>query len=129
MDQEVLVMQLQKLANRLEEREGPIALFMLLAPDAETGDSWNLIVSARGLDGKSRASAIRQFTEWLRTDVDRSHWSEIARVTILRTEDPFVRAINRAFTAKGSSLNLQSCYLSGVEIPKAILIESNRVAA
>lgn len=129
MDQEVLVAELQKLVKRFEKREGPVALFMLLAPDVETENAWNLIVSARGLDKKSRASGVKRLTEWLRREVDQSQWSKISRVTVLRTDDPFVTAINSAFRAKASVINLQSCNVFGVEIPKAILLESNRVAA
>lgn len=129
MDQEILVTQLQKLAKRLEKKAGPVALFMLVAPDVETDNAWNLVVSARGLDAKSRASAVKQFTEWLRNDVERSQWPRIARATVLRTDDPFVKAINDAFRAKGSVINIQSGNVLGVEIPKAILLESNKVAA
>jgi hypothetical protein len=129
MDQEVLVSQLRKLAKTLEKEEGPIALFMLLAPDVQTEDSWNLIVSARGLDEKSRASAIRQLTESLREKVDKQLWRRIVRVTVLRTDDPFVKALNGAFRAKRYAVNLQSVNVFGVEIPKAILLQSNKVAA
>ena len=124
MDQEVLVNQLQKFAKRLEKKEGPLALLMLLPPDPETEDAWNLIVSAKSLDRKSRGSAVRQFTQWLRQDVDAAQWPGIARATVLRTDDPFGRAINNAFRAKGAAMSLQSWSASGVEIPKAILIES-----
>ena len=129
MDQEVLVSQLQKLAKTLEKKAGPVALFMLLAPDVQTEDAWNLIVSARGLDEKSRASAIKQLTEWLREQVDKPHWRRIARVTVLRTDDPFVKALNRAFRAKRYVVNIESVKVFGVEIPKAILLQSNKVAA
>jgi hypothetical protein len=129
MDQEVLVNQLRKLARTVEKKAGPIALFMLLAPDIETEDAWNLMVSARGLDEQSRATAIKQLTEWLRHDVDESHWPRFSRVTVLRTDDPFVKAVNKAFRARRSVVNLQSVNLFGVEIPKAILLQSSKVAA
>jgi hypothetical protein len=129
MDQEILVKQIQKVAKRLRAREGPVALLMLLAPDIESEDAWNLIVSAKGLDRRSRGAAVKEFTHWLREDVDQSQWPRIARATVLRTDDPFVKAINKAFRARGSAMNLQSCNVFGVEIPKAILIESNKVAA
>src|SRR5688572_30455860 len=105
MDQEVLVAELQKLVKRFEKGEGPVALFMLLAPDVETENAWNLIVSARGLDKKSRAGGVKRLTEWLRREVDQSQWSKISRVTVLRTDDPFVKAINSAFRAKASVIN------------------------
>jgi hypothetical protein len=129
MDQEVLVEQLQKLAKTLDKKAGPVALFMLLAPDVRTEDAWNLIVSAQGLDPKSRGSAIKQLTTWLREQVDKAYWRRIARVTVLRTDDPFVTAVNRAFQAKRQVVSLLSVNLVGVEIPKAIFLQSNKVAA
>ncbi len=42
---------------------------------------------------------------------------------------PFVKERNKAFHAKRSVVNLQSVQLLGVEIPKAILLQSNKVAA
>ncbi len=129
MDENALVADLRKLANDLETEEGPLALFMLVAPDAETSDAWNLIVSAHGLDRKSLGSAIRQVSEALRRNVSESEWPRFARATVLRTDDPFVRAMNSRFHAEQSVMNLQSFNVSGVDIPRAVLLESKRVAA
>lgn len=129
MDQDALVAGLQKLAAELENREGRLALFMLTAPDAETIDAWNLIVSAQGFDVKSRGNAVRQVSDLLRQNVAESEWPRIARVTVLRTKDPFVRAMNTAFHAEHSVVNLQACNIFGIEIPRAVLLESKRVAA
>jgi hypothetical protein len=103
---------------------------MLLAPDAETNDAWNLIVSAHGFDKKSRGSALRQLSESLRENVSKSEWRRIARATVLRTDDPFVRAMNSSFhVAERPAINLQSYNISGIDIPRAVLFESKRVAA
>lgn len=129
MDQDALVAGLRKLADDIEHSEGPLALFMVLAPDTETDDRWNLIVSAHGFDLKSIGTAIRDLTESLRQNVDESEWPRIARVTVLRTDDPFVRAMNSSFHAEQSAMNLQSTIISGVDIPRALVFESKRVAA
>ncbi len=129
MDQDALVADLQKLVAELEQKEGPLALFMLLAPDVETTDAWNLIVSAHGFDVKSRGNAIRRLSELLRQAVSESEWPRIARTTVLRTDDPFVRAMNSAFHAEHSVVNLQACNIFGIDIPLAVLLESKRVAA
>jgi len=103
---------------------------MLLAPDAETNDAWNLIVSAHGFDKKSRGSALRQLSESLRQNVSKSEWRRIARATVLRTDDPFVRAMNSAFhVAEQPFVNLQSYSISGIDVPRAVLFASKRVAA
>ena len=93
MDQEALVAQLRKVAKRIERGAGPIALLMLLAPDSDTDDAWNLIVSARGLDKKSTGEAVSQVIDWLRASLEEAQWPLIARTTVLRTDDPFVKAI------------------------------------
>ena len=124
-----MVADLRKLANDLETQEGPLALFMLVAPDAETSDSWNLIVSSHGLDRKSLGSAVRNVTDALRRNVRQSEWSQFARVTVLRTDDPIVRAMNSRFYAEQSVMNLQSFNVSGIDIARAVLLESKRVAA
>jgi hypothetical protein len=129
MDQDDLVAGLRKLADDIEHREGPLALFMLLAPDTETDDRWNVIVSAHGFDSKSRGTAIRQLTESLRQNVDESEWHRIARATVLRTDDPFVRAMNSSFHAEQAVMNLQSTNIWGIDIPRALVFESKRVAA
>ena len=129
MDQDALVADLKKLAEELNEKQGPLALFMLEAPDFETGDRWNIVVSARGLDDKSRADAIRHVTESIREIVSEGEWHRIARATVLRTNDPFVRAMNSTFRAEHEVINLQPFSISGVDIPRAVLLESKPVAA
>jgi hypothetical protein len=129
MDHDALIAGLKKVAADIEAKEGPLALFMLVAPDAETGDAWNVIVSAHGFDMKSRGNAVRQVSDWLRQNVSESEWPRIARATVLRTNDPFVQAMNSAFHAEESVINLQACNISGIDIPRAVLLESKRVAA
>ena len=129
MDKDALVDQFSKLASDVEKRAGPVALFMLVAPDLETNDAWNVVVSAHGFDKKSRGKAVREFSDWMRIAVDQSQWSRIARTTVLRTDDPFVRGMNQAFHIEHSTVNLQSCNVFGMEISKAIVFESKRVAA
>jgi hypothetical protein len=113
----------------VEAKAGPLALFMLVAPDIDTNDAWNVVVSAQGLDSRSRGNAVRLLSELLRSVVDESHWSQIARTTVLRTDDPFVKSMNQAFHTERQPVSLQSCNVFGFEIPKAIVLASKRIAA
>ena len=79
MDQEILVTELQKFAQRVESAAGPVALLMLLAPDLEADHAWNLIVSARGLNHEPRSIAIARLTKLLREAVKKTLWSKIGR--------------------------------------------------
>jgi Arc/MetJ family transcription regulator len=131
MDQEALVRELRKLRAGLAHRGGPIALLMLLASDQGSQAAWNLVVSAKGLDQRSRAQAVHELTNLLHKTTSRSTWDQIVRTTVLRTDDPFVRAFNAAFDTgiKKAAVNLVSTSVSGYDIPRALLLESHRTAA
>ena len=129
MDQDLLVVGAAKLAEELEKRVGPLALFMLLAPDTETDDAWHLIVSAPGFDARPRTKAIGEIIDLLRSDLPKAAWERVLRVTVLRTSEPFVRGMNTTFNAEHSVRHLNSVNIAGVEIPRAVLFESRKVAA
>jgi hypothetical protein len=124
MDQEILVTDLRKLYRTVDERFGPVALMMLLAPDPFSESDWNLIVSAKGLDGLTRGRAIRKMVDLLAGTFQKDNWQRILRVTVLKTDDPFVRGMNDLFGAEESILNVQAAVVSGIEIPKAIVLQS-----
>lgn len=129
MDQETLVKSLRRTAARLERSHGPVALMLLIAPDEETIDSWNVLVSAHGLDALSLGEAIRQVSETLRKTVNKSLWPAISRVSVLRTDDPFVRTFTQRYRSVSAGATLQAVRVSGIDIPKAVVVEANRKAA
>ena len=129
MDQETLVKSFRRTATQLERAYGPVALILLLAPDEETIDSWNVLVSAHGLDAMARGEAIRKVSETLRKTLNKSLWPAIARATVLRTDDPFVRAFTQRYPSVPSGATLQAVSVSGIDIPKAVVVEANRKAA
>jgi len=102
---------------------------LLVAPDEETLDSWNVIVSARGLDRKARGEAVREFSETLRKTLNKSLWPVVARATVMRTTDPFVQAFTQRYAALRSGSTLEAVSVSGIDIPKAVIVESGRRAA
>lgn len=124
MDQEILVEELRKLYAELNASRGPVALLMLLASDIAREDHWNLMVSAKGYDEERRATAIREVTGLLTKNLSRENWPQIYRVTVLKTDDPFVRAMNRSFKAEDSVVDLNTVNVSGVEIPRALVLQS-----
>jgi hypothetical protein len=131
MDQEALVAELRKLRNELvhKGKRGPLALLMLLAADQDPGSGyWNLIVSSKALDKQSRAEALREIAEIMQRSLGLSR-QQISRATVLRTDDPFVKALNNAFQARNKAINLVGTNVSGFEIPRAILFDSYRSAA
>lgn len=73
MAQEILVEEIQKVKRALSERQGPIALMMLFAEDADPADQWNLIVSARGYDHMSRLEAVKDLAKLVRMKHGQEH--------------------------------------------------------
>lgn len=129
MDQKVLVKEFEKTAAQVEKLYGPVALMLLVAPDEESLDSWNVIVSAQGLDRKAYGESVRLFTETVRKTLPRPLWSAVARVTVLRTSDPFVQAFVQRYAALHSGSTLQAVSVSGIDLPKAVIVGANRKAA
>ena len=129
MDREVLVAEIRKLASELRQHEGPLALLMLVSPDPSVDDDWNIVVSARGFNHRSRAEGVHQLTNLLRRTLSKDVWPKIKRATVLRTDDPFVDAMTSAFRTQRGVLDLRSCNVFGFEIPKAIVFASKKVAA
>ena len=129
MDREILVEQIQNVERELRRAFGPVSLLMLVSPDPQVDDEWNVIASARGFNRISRAEGIRELIDLLRRTLARRLWSGIKRVTVLRTDDPFVLAMASAFRNTRSVMDMQSCSVSGIEIPKGVLFTSRKVAA
>lgn len=129
MDREVLVAQIQKLGRELRKQHGPIAVLLLVSPDPSIDDEWNIVVSAKGFNRISRADAIRQMTSLLRGVLAKDFWPRIRRITVFRTDDPFVEALTAAFHTTRSVVELQSWQVIGYEIPRGVLFTSKKVAA
>jgi len=125
MDQDVLVDSLQNLYLKLDQQYGPVHLLMFLALDPDLEDDyWNVVVSAKGLDSSSWGDAIGKVTELLAGTVSKKVWQGIGRVTVLRSDDPFVKEMNRSFRAEDTALHLQAVKVSGIDISKAIVLQS-----
>jgi hypothetical protein len=127
-DQEALVKEFRRSLRDLEKDLGRVSLLLLVAPDEQSTDSWNVVVSADAYDHKSRGAAVRDFAEALRRSLDRMYWPSIARTTVLKTDDPFVNAFNRAYSSAKPGATLHSLTISGVELPKAVVVESKQAA-
>lgn len=129
MDQETLVNAFRRTAAQLEQAHGPLKLLLLIAPDEETVDSWNVLVSAQGLDSMARGEAVREVSKVLRQTLSRSLWPAIARATVMRTDDEFVQAFTQRYPSLVAGSTLQAVSVSGIEIARAVVVEANRRAA
>ena len=129
MAKEQLVTEFRALAKVLEEAAGPLALLMILpsAPGAE--DAWTLLVSARTLDDKPQRESINTIAAHLNRALSDDVRPWVKKISILKSEDPFVRAMNSTIRAEHSTVDLRSTVVGGIEISRAIVFESKRMAA
>ncbi|MDE2798449.1 MAG: hypothetical protein OXI94_07250 [Gemmatimonadota bacterium] len=130
MDHEILVNQLRLLLEKLSDKWGPVALFMLNTFGPGFAQPWHLIVSAKELDYLSRSEAIKEMTTLVREHGDESFWRPLIRITVLKTQDPFVRSVNASMQVSPNEIEtISDTTVAGFEIPYALLIRPQRIAA
>jgi hypothetical protein len=129
MAKEELVADFQTFAKALEETAGPVSLLMLMPVEPGTEQAWILLVSARTFDGQSQRESIKKIASYLNSSLSDAVRPSVKRVSILKSDDPFVRAMNSTVYAEHSFIDLASTVVGGVEIPRAIVFESKRIAA
>jgi hypothetical protein len=87
--------------------------------------NYTLVVSAPWLDNKDWKDVI---SEILMDYVNRNQMEEfksILRLTVVKSNDPFVKFINSSFRITGSILEIENTTIYGLNIYKAMIIESN----
>lgn len=130
MDKEILVTNIQALVSDYSQRGQQFTLVMLIPTDPNIIDSkYTLLVSAHWLDNKSPKDAVNLVLTDLIAKIgstDSPEYRRIARVTVVKTSDPFVKAITSAFSVRQSDVTLNNCNINGVLIERAILLESHR---
>jgi|CXWL01.1.fsa_nt_gi hypothetical protein len=129
MAKEELVAGFKLFAQALEEAAGPVALLMLLPVDPASEAAWTVLVSAHGFDGRSQHDSIQAVVAQLNALGNAEVMGMVKKVGVLRTDEPFVKAMNSAIRAEGSVIDMTATTVAGVEIPRAILFESKRIAA
>lgn len=118
------------LLERLSDKRGPVALFMLNTFGPGFAQPWHLIVSAKELDKLSRSEAIKEMTTLVREHGDESFWRPLIRITVLKTQDPFVHSVNASMRVSPNEIvTISDATVAGFEIPYALLVRSQSVAA
>jgi hypothetical protein len=130
LDKEILVKYIQELISYYSKHNQTFNLVMLIPTIPDAIDSkYTLLVSASWLDDKSPRDAVHLIlTDFIKKNgtADSPEYKKIARVTVVKTSDPFVKAITSAFNVSHSILTLNNCNINGVLIEHAILLESHR---
>jgi hypothetical protein len=127
MDKEKMVNKLKIIIKEFVDTNGDFNLVMLIPTDPGVIDSkFSLLVSAPWLDKKNPKRAIRLITKSLREKFNSHELNYITRVTIINSNDKFVKAINSAFNVRESDVNITNCNIFGIQIDMAILLESHQ---
>lgn len=131
MDKEILVKHIQALVSDYSKCSQTFNLVMLIPTIPDVIDSkYTLLVSAHWLDDKSPKEAVNLILTDLIKKIGSTNSPEylkIARVTVVKTSDPFVNAITSAFNVSHSDVTLRNCNINGVLVEHAILLESHRL--
>ena len=124
MDNAILVEELRNTISALRKAQRHVALFMLTASEVNVSIAQNLIVSTKGYDRMPTKKALIDAINLLKSKLSESSLKQLGRLTVLKTQDPFVKAINQAFNVRNSTVSLQSCNIFGIHIENAVILES-----
>jgi hypothetical protein len=80
-------------ARKIEGSKGPFTLAMLVPGESGLPDKWNLVVSAKWIDGKGLEPAIPTITSAMLKYVSKENVRKIERVSPLSTADSITRDI------------------------------------
>ena len=114
----------RKIVRILRQEQGRMALFMLKS-DIES--YWNVIVSTPEYDSLTTKNALKHLIPVLRSNLSKEVLRRILRLTVLKTDDPFTKGMNRTFDVRNSEKYIQSSVVSGIHIENAIIFESASV--
>ncbi len=71
--------------------------------------------------------ALKHLIPVLRNNLSREVLRRIIRLTVLKTDDPFTKGMNRAFDVRNSEKYIRSSVVSGIYIENAIIFKSASV--
>lgn len=123
MDQNKVVEITRIIADKIIEENGKLNLFMLI-PDIES-DTFTLFASAKWLDNLNVYEGTKKIVTYLFGYNDKEYIQNISRVSIAKSSDPGVLAIN-IMGIRGGIANIVNCRFNNVVLERAIIFESVR---
>lgn len=94
---------------------------------ADNPGQWDLVVSAPWLE-QGKLSALADFTRLLSKSIGEKSLKEFSRIVTLKTGDPALRAVTKAFEVEDGQIRVQRSHLFGLDIEDAIILRSKRAA-
>ena len=96
-----LVGDVKKVVEILRIRYGDFKLAMLYNSDLDAVTNWNLIISSDWTDNLGIPESIRVVAKTLHENLSLENKSTISRITVLKTNDPFVRDMTHIYPVHG----------------------------
>jgi hypothetical protein len=96
-----LVSDVRRVIDALRERYGEYKLAMLYNAALDLPSNWNLIVSSDWADEMGIAGATRVIANELHLSLGLENRVAVSRVTVLKTNDPFVREMTHLYHVSG----------------------------
>ena len=129
---ETLIEGLQGVVREYVEQQRPFTLVMLIPTEPSATDTkYTLVISASWLDNMSPRQAVNEILESLIRQIGSSEspeFEKVARVTVIKTKDPFVRTITSVFEVTDARVMIENCEFHGVLVERAIVLESHRLS-
>jgi hypothetical protein len=96
-----LVEDVKKVVELLRTEHGEFKLAMLYNSDLGATSNWNFIVSGDWTDEMGIAEATKVIAHALHESLNLSNRTAVSRITVLKTDDPFVRDMTRLYPVPG----------------------------
>lgn len=128
MDKKILVDKLKAFIKKYEAKRDHFNLAMLLDNEPNSIESsYTLLLSSKWLDNKSPKQAVNEVLNNIINEigVNSDEFKKISRVSVIKTKDPFVYGITSAFKTCDNTVNINNCYINGINIEKGVLFESH----
>ncbi len=120
---EPMVEKLASLEREVSSERGEFSLFgLFLREDAP--DRWDLVVSAPWLEANQR-DGMRYLADKLKLFLDAKERLMLSRVVILEEDNPGMAAVQKAFSTRHNSVEVQDSVLFGLQIRHAYIITSS----
>lgn len=134
MDSQTLVAAVKATVATFKRNKRPFNLVMLIPVDSGVlyEHKFTLLLSALWLDKLSPREATALFIKRMIDETGTSHspaMQSVARVSIVNTSDPLVRAITTAFAVSNSDMTFENVVVNGLQLNGVILLESSRTDA
>jgi hypothetical protein len=125
-----LVDDVRKVVDGLRKTHGDFSLVMLYNNSSlQAGSNWNLIVSSNWTDEMGVAAATRLIADALGKGLETQDKGAISRVTVLKTNDPFVRDMTKLYPVEGPGGSpLHTVTAGSVSEGSAFVLYSQRAA-